>query len=158
MNCASSATHSCESRSMTSTPVSAATPHHPEMSGFSPDNNCLESKLVESARCNTSRAQGRHHNLNPIGPLPASIAKGICLPMRGRVIMLHTAIVSRANELAFGRKNSCADRDTAFAQPVRASSRATASMSWWRAMVDMNSHYRKQRGGRTVAPFSNKHS
>ena len=89
-------------------PVDAAT----EVLGFTNDDGSKPELADESTAIPAGRKRGDHDEV-AVGSLAPSMAEGIGLAVDGWIVLLNTAIVSDADELAAGVENGGADRDSA---------------------------------------------
>src|SRR6202795_1925779 len=75
------------------------------------DDQRAEAKLADQSAAIPARRKRGNHGQASIAPLASRIAEGIGLAMHGRVIVLHSAVMTRADEFARGIKDRSSNRD-----------------------------------------------
>src|SRR5580658_1754855 len=85
--------------------------------GFSDDYGSY-SKLTDEPAAVPARRKRRHHNFVAIAFLAPRFAKRIGLPVSGRIPVLHSAVVTAAQEFAGKIKQRCADWNSPFGKPA----------------------------------------
>src|SRR5712692_1849003 len=64
------------------------------------DHYGANAKLADQAAAIPARSQRGHHDFVAVSPLPARFAKRIRLAMRGRITLLHSAVVAASQQLS----------------------------------------------------------
>jgi len=93
-------------------PVDAAL----EGAGFA-DDDAGKTELANEAAAIPARRERRNHDRILVASLATGPAKRIGLAMHGRVVVLYSTVMTRADEFAHGIKDRSSDRDASFAQP-----------------------------------------
>jgi len=95
-----------------------AQPLHPalKIAALSNDQR-TEAKLSDQSTAVPARRKRGNHGQVSIAALASRIAEGIGLAMHGRVVVLYSTVMTRADEFAHGIKDRSSDRDASFAQP-----------------------------------------
>src|ERR1700704_2691931 len=81
------------------------------------DDQRTEAKLPDQSTAIPARRQRGDHGQASIAALASRIAEGIGLAMHRRVIVLHSTVMTRADEFARAIKDRSSDRDASFGQP-----------------------------------------
>lgn len=82
------------------------------------DYHGADAELPDQTAAIPAGRERRDHNFVAIAFLPAGSAKGVGLAMRGRVAVLHPAIVASGKQFSVRIEEGCADRNAAFGEAL----------------------------------------
>lgn len=81
------------------------------------DDQRTEAKLTDQSTAVPARRKRGNHGQVSIAALASRMAEGIGLAVHGRVVVLYSTVMTRADEFAHGIKDRSSDRDASFGQP-----------------------------------------
>src|SRR6266478_8531059 len=82
-----------------------------------PDHNRADSKLADQPTAIPTWRKRRHHDFAAVTPLPARFSKSIRFAMRGRIALLHSAVVPASEQFSIAFEQRRTDGDSSFPEP-----------------------------------------